>query len=66
MKFYSHKSPIFLKDLDIEKLLVSSKISCGKKNYKHFTVTCIMIIKLIHIMLPKISSYVKSYDTHNK
>ena len=36
MKFYSHKSPIFLKDLVIEKLLVSSKISCGKKNYKHF------------------------------
>ena len=30
-KFYRHKRPIFLKDVDIEKVLVSDKISLGKK-----------------------------------
>ena len=31
-KFYLYKSPIILKDVDIEKVLVLSKISfCGKK-----------------------------------
>ena len=31
IKFYRHKSPIFLKDVDIEKVLVSNKISFGEK-----------------------------------
>ena len=34
-KFYHHKTPIFLGDVDIEKVLVSNKISFGEKNYKH-------------------------------
>ena len=33
-KFYRHKSPVFLKDVDIEKVLVSNKIQ--QKNYKYF------------------------------
>ena len=34
-KFYRHKSSIFFfKYVDIEKLLVSKKISSGEKNYK--------------------------------
>ena len=35
-KFYHHKSPIFLKDVDIEKVLISKKISSDEKNYKYF------------------------------
>ena len=35
-KFYFHKTPIFLKDVDIVKVLVSNKISSGEKNYKYF------------------------------
>ena len=35
-RFYRHKSPIFLKDVDIEKALVSNKVSAGEKNYKYF------------------------------
>ena len=35
-KFYNHKSPVFKKDVGIEKVLVSNKISCIIKNYKHF------------------------------
>ena len=34
-KFYDHRSSIFLKDADIEKVLVSSKISSDEKNYKY-------------------------------
>ena len=30
-KFYRHKTPIFLEDVDIQKVLVSSKISFGEK-----------------------------------
>ena len=30
-KFYRHKSPISLKDVDIGKVLVSNKISFGEK-----------------------------------
>ena len=33
-KFCRYKSPIFKKDADIEKLLVSNKIFSGEKNYK--------------------------------
>ena len=35
-KFYRHKSPVSLRDVDIKKVLVSSKISSGEKNYKYF------------------------------
>ena len=43
-KFYHNKTPIFLKDVDIEKVLVSNKISFGQKNYKYLLVSCIMMI----------------------
>ena len=35
-KFYRQKTPIFIKDVDIEKVLTSNKISFGEKNYKYF------------------------------
>ena len=34
--FYRPKTPIFLGDVDIEKVLASNKISFGEKNYKYF------------------------------
>ena len=34
-RFYCHQSPI-LKYVDIEEVLVFSKISSGEKNYKYF------------------------------
>ena len=47
-KFYHHKSHIFIKDVDIEKILVCNKISSGKKTINTLLVTCIMILKLSH------------------
>ena len=35
-KFYHHKGPTFLEDADIEKQLISNKISFGEKSYKYF------------------------------
>ena len=62
------KIPIFLKDLDVEKVLVSSKISFGKKNYKYFIGYLYNDdkVKPLNIMLPKKSAYVKSYDEQTK
>ena len=47
-KLYRYKSPIFLKDVDIKKAFVSSKISFGEKICEYILVTCIMIIKFSH------------------
>ena len=44
--FYRHKTPVRLRDVDIEKVLVSNKISFGEKNKSTLLVTYIMIIKL--------------------
>ena len=60
-KFYCHKTPTFLKDVDIENILVSSKISFCGKNYKYFIGHLYNDDKVmpLHIMLPKTSAYVK-------
>ena len=67
-KFYRHKTPILLRDVDIEKVLISNKVSCGEKNYKYFIGYLYNDhkVKPLHIMLPKTSAYVKSYDGQTK
>ena len=67
-KFYHHKTPIFWGDVDIEKVLVSKKICFDEKSYKYF-IGCLnndCKVKTLHIMLPKTSVYVKSYDGQTK
>ena len=61
-KNFRYKSPIFLKDVDIEEVLVSNKISFGEKSYKYFIVYLYNDhkVKLLHTMLPKTSAYVSS------
>ena len=63
-RFYHLKSPVLLKDVDIEKLLVSNKIYFGEKNYKYFIGYLYFDnkVKPLHIMLPKTSAYLKLYD----
>ena len=46
--FYHRNTSIFKKDVDIEKELVSNKISFGEKTLTTLLVTCVMIIKLNH------------------
>ena len=35
-KFYRRESPVFYNNVDTEKLLVSNKISSGKKSFEYF------------------------------
>ena len=67
-KFYHNKTPTHLKAVDIEKVLVSNKISFGKKNYKYFIGYLYNDhkVKPLHIMLPKTTAYVKRYDGQTK
>ena len=56
-------------DVDVEKIQVSNTVSSCRINYKHFI--CYKDdeddkIKPLHIMLPKTSAYVKSYDRETK
>ena len=58
---------LFLKNVDIEKILVSNKISFGEENYK-YSIGYLYNdnkVKPLHIMLPKIAD-VKSYDGQTK
>ena len=67
-KFDSYKSPCPLRDVDIEKVLVSNKISFGEKNYKYFIGYLYNDhkVKPSHVKLPKTSACVKSYDGQTK
>ena len=67
-RFYLHKSHVPLRYVDIEKVLVSKKISFGEKNSKYFIGYLYKDhkVKPLYIMLPKTSAYVKSYDGQTK
>ena len=66
--FYRNKTPIFLKDADVEKVLISNKISFCQKNYKYFIGYLYNDdkVKPLHIMIPKTSAYVKIYERQTK
>ena len=51
-------------DIDVEKVLVSNKISLSEKNYKYFIGYLYNgnKVKPLNIMLTKTSAYVKMYD----
>ena len=59
---------ILLKDVDIEKVIVPNKIPLGEKNYKYFIGYFYddHKVKPLHLMLPKTSAYVKSFDGQTK
>ena len=65
---YRNKTPDFLKDVNIEKVLVSNKIYFGGKNYKYFIgyFSIDHKVKPLHIILPKTSANIKSYDGQTK
>ena len=47
--FYHNKTPNFLKNVDIDKVLVSNKISFGEKTLSTLLVTCIYIHTYIRL-----------------
>ena len=61
-KFHQHKESISI-NIDINKLVVSSKVSFGKKGFKCFTgYKDTKKIRPLCIFLPKISAYRKDDD----
>ena len=54
-KFYRHQAPIFWGDVDIDKVLVSNKISLREKKYNYFIGYLYNDnnVKPLHIMLLK-------------
>ena len=65
--FHRYKSPIFKKDVDIEKVSVYNKISSSGKSYKYFIGYLQNDqVKPVYIMLPKTSAHVKSYEGKTK
>ena len=55
------------KDIDTKNIWVSNKICSGKISINPLLVACMMNkVKPLHIMLPKVSTYVKSYDGQTK
>ena len=67
-KFYRYKSLIFLKNVDIENVLVSDRIFSGEKIYKYFICSSYddYKIKPLHKMLPKTRAYVEPFDGQTK
>ena len=62
-KFHPHKRPISIKNIDINKIVVSNKVSFGKKGFKYFIgYKDAKKIRPLCIFLPKMSIYKKDFD----
>ena len=71
-KFHQCKRPISTKSIDINKIVVSSKVSCSKNGFKYFfgilkmdfNISYIDDKKIIPlcIFLPEMSAYRKDFD----
>ena len=61
-KFHQHKRPISVKNININKIVVSSKVSFGKKCFKYFNGYKDAKIRPFCIFLPKMSPYRRDFD----
>ena len=62
-KFHQHKRPISIKNIDINKKVVSNKVSLGKKDLKYFIgYKVAKKIRPLCIFFPKMSAYRKDFD----
>ena len=62
-KFHQHKKPISIKDIDIDKIIVSNKVSFGKKAFKYFiSYIDAKKIRPLCILLLKMCAYRKDFD----
>ena len=62
-KFHQYKRPILIKNIDVNKIVVSNKVSFCKKGLKYFN-GYKYAKKLIHlcIFLPRMSAYRRDFD----
>ena len=65
-KFHQHKYLIVIYDVDINKILVSSKVFFSKKGFKYFIgYTDGKKVRPLCTMLPKIRVYRRDFDETN-
>ena len=62
-KFHQYKRPISIDNIDFNKIVVSSKISFDKNNFKYLIgYNDAKKIRPLCIFLPKMSAYTKDFD----
>ena len=62
-KFHQHKRPISIKNVDIDKIVVSNKVPFGKKGFKYFIgYKHAKKIKPLCVYLPKMTAYREDFD----
>ena len=62
-KFHNHKNLIPIYDVDINKIIVSNRVSFGKKGFKYFIgYKDNKKVRPLYIMLPKVSAYKRNFD----
>ena len=61
--FHQHKEPISIKNVDIDKIVVSNKASFGKKRFKYFIgYKNVSKIRSLCVFVPKTSAYKQDFD----
>ena len=61
--FHQHKSPISIRNIDINKIEVSNRVPFGKKGFKYFIgYKNSKKIRPLCIFLPKMSAYRRDFD----
>ena len=60
-KIYQHKRPISIKDIDINKITVSNKVSFDKRGFKYFVGYKDRKIRPLRIFHPKMSGYRRDF-----
>ena len=61
-KFHQHIRPISIKNIDINKIVVSNKVYFGERGFKYFIVYKDARIRSLCIFLPKMSGYRGDFD----
>ena len=61
-KFHQHKRPVSIKNIAINKIVVSNKISICKKGFKYSIGYKDAKIRAMCVLLPKMSAYRRDFD----
>ena len=63
--FYKNKKLFNIHDVDVNKILVSKKESCGTKNSLKYFIGYNDVIRPLCIKLPEMIGYIKHFDSNN-
>ena len=61
-KFHQHKNPVSINNININKKVLSNKVSFCKKGFKFLLVTKMAKSQTFMYLLPKMNAYRKDFD----